>query len=422
MTRTVELPLSRAQVRFWLGAQLNGSGRILVAYDLRGPLDVRALSRAVDDVIDRHETLRCAYAMGDADLVRTPVAPPRLLVTDVPPGGDADTAVGQLDDLVRLDAVTGRVFQPVLVRVAPQRHVFGLGVHHIAFDGRSEAILLRDLSTAYRARLGNDRPAWPAAARYSEFVTWELAALAAPGYREHVGHWRESMAGPPVTTVAAAALGDRADNGSAPTVGGAEYVLDPARTEAYLCRARAARCSPGTYLLAVHLRVLTASAGVADLAIGCELSLRHLFRPAVVGPVINTVPLRSPATPGDPTGVRDQILAAMAHAQVPAEEIGMVVAGGRSRSEAQFDYLAVHESYGEPAPALPDVSARRTVLPQREPAVPLVVTSAVTGDRRLRLRAAYRLSPSAATRVPDHLSSIASVASGEGTSDAIRPP
>src|SRR5579871_4881732 len=55
------LPSSWSQQRLWFIDQLEGAGaayHIPVAMRLRGALDDQALTRALDELIDRHEVLR----------------------------------------------------------------------------------------------------------------------------------------------------------------------------------------------------------------------------------------------------------------------------------------------------------------------------------------------------------------------------
>ncbi len=62
--RPERIPLSAAQSRMWFLNRFDtasGVNNIPVAIRLTGALDVEALSRAVNDVVGRHETLRTVY-------------------------------------------------------------------------------------------------------------------------------------------------------------------------------------------------------------------------------------------------------------------------------------------------------------------------------------------------------------------------
>src|SRR5690606_5697292 len=169
--RPEHVPLSPAQRRMWFLNRLGtDSGRdpaagavdnIPVALRLRGALDTAALDAALSDLVARHEILRTLYPQtprGPVQLIR-PVHPvPALTPTDV----DASALV----DTVQAIAVRGfDVAEEVplrvrLLRSGPEDHTLVFVVHHIAADGVSMSVLVRDLITAYAARRGGAAPDW----------------------------------------------------------------------------------------------------------------------------------------------------------------------------------------------------------------------------------------------------------------------
>ena len=68
-------------------------------------------------------------------------------------------------------------------------------MHHIASDGWSMGPLLRDLGTAYAARLAGAAPAWvPLPVQYADYTVWQAGLLAADEERQ-LAFWRERLAG-----------------------------------------------------------------------------------------------------------------------------------------------------------------------------------------------------------------------------------
>src|SRR5436189_6142455 len=62
------LPASFAQQRLWFLDQFEGGGAVYnvpVATRLRGPLDLDALERAIDVLVERHESLRTVFTLVD---------------------------------------------------------------------------------------------------------------------------------------------------------------------------------------------------------------------------------------------------------------------------------------------------------------------------------------------------------------------
>src|SRR6185312_57439 len=68
--RPARLPLSHAQRRLWFLARLQGAGaeyNMFEALRLRGTLDIDALRRAFDVLVERHETLRTRFVELDGE-------------------------------------------------------------------------------------------------------------------------------------------------------------------------------------------------------------------------------------------------------------------------------------------------------------------------------------------------------------------
>ena len=67
-------------------------------------------------------------------------------------------------------------------------------MHHIASDGWSISPFLRDLSTAYAARMAGTAPGWmPLPVQYADFTVWQREVLAADEERQ-LEFWRERLA------------------------------------------------------------------------------------------------------------------------------------------------------------------------------------------------------------------------------------
>ncbi|WP_049747250.1 non-ribosomal peptide synthetase [Mycobacterium goodii] len=206
------VPLSFAQSRLWFLEQLQdgaGTYNMPAAFQIDGPLEVDALCAAVDDVIARHESLRTVFP--DIDGV------PFQQVLPARPGmwrrGEAAAAVTLPErDVVRaLTSLAGHRFDlctdiPIRVQIysiGPERHVMGIVVHHIAFDGWSLAPMVRDLNVAYQARHQGHPPQWqPLPVQYIDYTLWQrqqFGELDNPDspITAQLAYWRETLTGLP---------------------------------------------------------------------------------------------------------------------------------------------------------------------------------------------------------------------------------
>ncbi|PVZ14650.1 non-ribosomal peptide synthetase [Actinomycetospora cinnamomea] len=167
-----------------LGADAGGDVyTVQLVVDLAGPVDADALRAAVQTVVDRHDALRTVYPDGpDGRPVGVVLAHTEVPFTT---SDDAPDAVADAERTRPFDVAAGPMVRAVLVHRGDGRHRLVLTVHHVAIDGWSMPIVLRELLSAWE---GRELPAPP---RYRD----HLAALAARDPEVDLAVWREALAG-----------------------------------------------------------------------------------------------------------------------------------------------------------------------------------------------------------------------------------
>ncbi|SUE02485.1 non-ribosomal peptide synthetase [Prescottella equi] len=343
------LPLSLAQKRMWFINQFDTESaayNIPLAVRLTGDLDVDALTAAVADVQERHETLRTLFPSRDGEPVQLVVpaaeAAPSLDAVDVPP----DRVPERIAALISrgFDVTTAVPVRAELLRLGPQEHVLTIVVHHICADGFSMAPLARDVMAAYVARTGGHVPQWaPLPVQYADFALWQHQVLGSeddpdsPGRRQ-LAFWTEALAGLPE----AITLPTDRPRPTRQSFDGARVEFEiPA--EVHRALAESARRHGATMFMATHaaLAVLLAKlSGTDDIAIGTPIAGRgEAELDDLVGMFVNTLVLRSDVDPGGGFAdllarTREFDLAAFGHADLPFERLVDVLAPERSTAHS----------------------------------------------------------------------------------------
>lgn len=196
--RTAEgSPVSPLQERLWLLHKMNPddtSWNIPFVFLIEGDLDKTALARSLAEILRRHENLRARFVAshgGEPLQIATPAAE---VVLDV-----VDAKEEELEALVkanaehRFDLEKGPVFVHKLVRVAPERHLLLVDIHHIVADGWSiEGILFSELQKCYEAYGEGREPDLPEPPiQYADYSAWQRKQDIA----KHLVYWRDSLLG-----------------------------------------------------------------------------------------------------------------------------------------------------------------------------------------------------------------------------------
>ncbi|WP_260636943.1 non-ribosomal peptide synthase/polyketide synthase [Streptomyces angustmyceticus] len=402
--RSRPLPLAFAQQQLWFLDQLRpGDSRYnsAVALRLTGPLDRAALSRALDAVVARHESLRTTFDDIDGRPVQTvhPAAPVPLPVRDLAaehapaPGAAAPAAPDPeaLDGALLaeysrpFDLRTGPLLRALLLRLADDAHVLLLTAHHIVTDGWSMGVLLDELCTLYDALAHGESPALdPVATQYPDFAVWQRERLSGALLSEQLSYWTKQLDG----AVPLELPLDRPRSGEEAGDGAVHAFRVPAATAARLREVAAQQHTTLFAALIAACQALFARwSGQDDIAVGSLTPGRgrtELER--AVGLFVNTVVLRAPVdTARSYRELLDTsataVLDAFAHGDTPFERL--VEAAGAVREAGRnplFDVMVLLHPAPPAAPGLRDLTAEAVTVPRRAATFDLSVEFVPDGD------------------------------------------
>lgn len=344
--REQPLPLSFAQQRLWFLTRLEGFSEayhMALALRLQGELDVRALRRALDRIVFRHEALRTTFHRDGDDPVQR-IAPPdsgfSLQEHDLGGHPRADEALAHRireEAHQPFDMERGPLFRGQLVRMADNEYMLLLTMHHIVSDAWSLGLLSAELAALYRSyREGREDPLPPLPVQYADYALWQRQWLKGDALEKQTEYWRRTLAGAPTLLelptdrprpAQQAFAGDRVP-----------IALDAALTDALKALSRRHGMSLFMTVLAAWATVLSRLSGQAEVVVGTPVANRR--RPELanlVGFFVNTLALRIEVS-GSVSELLDRVksatLDAQDHQELPFEQVVEIVKPPRSLSHA----------------------------------------------------------------------------------------
>jgi non-ribosomal peptide synthetase component F len=209
--RTTDAVLSFAQQRLWFLNELEGENatyNIFMGLRLEGSLDRDALTKALQLIIDRHETLSTCFS--DRNGIPTQVVQPNLPL-DLPVIDLSDSIHDRHHQELAIDLARSEAQQPFnlansplfrakLLRLSDTVHELFLNLHHTISDGWSMGILKSELSILYQDfRAGRSPSLTPLPIQYIDFARWQRDWLQGDIIGQQLKYWKEHLADiPPV--------------------------------------------------------------------------------------------------------------------------------------------------------------------------------------------------------------------------------
>ncbi|MBV1857024.1 MAG: hypothetical protein KUG77_01340, partial [Nannocystaceae bacterium] len=199
------LALSFSQDRLWLASQVDPDSSqysLPLCAKIVGRLDVPALRAAFAALVRRHETLRTTFALGpDGKAIQVvhqsggPVFALREAGSDPEAQAIIERLIGQA-----LDIEKGPVFAADLMRTGREQAFLLLRIHHIACDGWSLQILIRDLVQLYEREAGYalSQPEIPELEiQYADYAAHQRAWVDSPALGRELDYWGARLSRPP---------------------------------------------------------------------------------------------------------------------------------------------------------------------------------------------------------------------------------
>ena len=339
------LALSFAQQRLWLLDCLEpgkATYNMPFVLHLAGALAGGALAAALGGVVRRHEILRTTFGEQGGvphQVVHPPDRAWPLPVVDLAGlAGESRAAEARrrIAEEVRRPffLARGPVLRTTLLRLAGDEHVLLATLHHIAGDGWSLPILVRELFHLHAGR----GPLPELAIQYADFAAWQRRWLAGATLESALAHWRELLRGlPPLITLPA----DRprpAVRGWSGAMRG--QALGSALFAAVQATGRRLGATPFMVVLAGFAALLRRHGAQESLAVGVPVAGRSRIEvEPLIGCFVNTLVLRCEVRPEAPFSalvarLRETVLDADAHQELPFEKVVEELSPARSMSHS----------------------------------------------------------------------------------------
>jgi len=360
-------PLSFAQQQIWLHAQLAPDVPLYnepFTIRYRGALEPAPLTRALADLIARHEAWRTVFAIEDGRVVQrvlpsSAVDVPFADLRHLPVGAREPAAVrlATADALRPFDVARGPLVRARLVRVADDDSRLYLTLHHAIFDGYSlYQVVVPELAALYAAALAGTRTPLPELPiQYADWAAWQRAEVERGAYARQLEQWTTWLADVPPVDLPS-------DRPRPPVLSyrGAmhAFALPPALGPALTALSARERGTLYMTLFAAYLVLVHRYTGKDDLVVGSVSAGRK--RPEVarlLGFFANPLALRVDCS-GDPSfvellrRVRDVALEAMSNDDLPFEHV--VTALQPARDAGRHPFFQTVMSLEAPMARLPE--------------------------------------------------------------------
>jgi amino acid adenylation domain-containing protein len=338
--RPAHIPLSYSQERLWFIDQLEGS----VAYHssaalrLHGGLHVAALATSLQQLLTRHEVLRTVIKMHDDQAYQHIQEADGWELQQSSFDGDETQLQFYISSLISdpFDLSSDYMLRCHLLKLATDEHLLVITLHHIASDGWSVGIIIRELIALYAASIAGTAAGLPLLpVQYADYALWQRKYISGEWLSAHVSYWQQQLSDVPVLLLPTDYTRPAVQSNRGTT-------LDFEIEESVLSGLKALSQEQGTTLFMTLLSafkvLLYRYSSQEDISVGTPIAGRsYQETEGLVGFFVNTLVLRSDLS-GNPSflsllqRVKQTTLSAYDHQEVPFEQVVSAVVKERALS------------------------------------------------------------------------------------------
>ncbi|WDE02123.1 non-ribosomal peptide synthase/polyketide synthase [Thalassomonas actiniarum] len=298
------MPLSFAQQRLWFIDQLQGGSpeyNMPTAFEVSGDFDSHAAEQALSAIIERHEVLRTVYLEDDEQSLQKILSGTEFTLTRHDLSAfDEDDRRSQLMALI--DADMQKPFdltKDLMVRASFVTLDKNLGtgallfnMHHIASDGWSMEVLIREFVTLYRAFASNQAsPLATLSIQYADYAHWQREWLQGEVLDAQLNYWDKQLADvPPVHALTLDKPRPEVKQHKGDTI---TSQLPPAIAGQLQALASQYQLTPFMLLHSALALVLSRHSNTSDIVVGTPIANRmQVELEGLIGFFVNTLVLR----------------------------------------------------------------------------------------------------------------------------------
>ena len=334
--QTQYIPLSFSQERLWFIDQLEGSIQYHspAAWRLNGPLNKEALFLALKGLINRHEVLRTVFLQEEGKAYQSIRDTGRWqleIINDSNYYKDQDGLKKYIQGLISkpFDLSKDYMLRAHLVTLSDQENILIVTIHHIASDGWSTSILVKELMELYNANAEDRLPQLPLLPiQYTDYAIWQRNYLQGEILDKRLRYWKDKLDG-----VAILQLPSDYHRSNEWSNRGAwlEFKIDKLLSNELQTLSRQEGITLFMTLLTAFNVLLHRYSGQEDICVGSPIANRtHKEIEGLIGFFVNTLALRSEVKSGSSfTELLQQIKAttmeAYEYQDVPFEKVVEVV-------------------------------------------------------------------------------------------------
>ena len=326
------IPLSFSQERLWFINQLEGTVQyhIPAVLRLKGKLDKQALAYALQTLIARHESLRSVVYEDQGQFYQKALDAKdwALLMIDGPEyHKDGESLKQWIQQLISepFNLSADFMLRAVLVTLEEQDHVLIVTMHHIASDGWSIPIVVKEVAALYGSFAeGHPSDLEMPELQYADFAVWQRNYLQGTILENKIGYWKEKLKEvstlqlptdflrPPVQSIKGATL---------------EFAIDKMMTNQLQSLCEKGGVTLFMTLLSAFKILLHKYSGQQDICVGTPIAGRQIEEvEGLIGFFVNTLALRTEVRDEMTfeellSEVRETTIDAYEHQEAPFEKI-----------------------------------------------------------------------------------------------------